>query len=346
MTEPTSNLQANAVHEAFLPYRMWWGLAFCAAAMGLIFAVAPYSANVEFAPKQSGGFWYLWQRVDASVVTRLSAWIPYIVHQISIWALIYYAKQQRPRYVFGLHSFNLWALVINAFFIFAHIVQTKYFYDGLAQDVHESTSMMSVIIMLLMILLMENKRRGMFFGYGIKPMYSIGDTLKRYHGYYFSWAIIYTFWYHPVEITSGHIAGFAYMFLLMLQGSLFFTRFHTNRWWTVALETLFVVHGAIVAAYIMNPGEHQYWAMFLFGGAGTFLITQIHGLGLTTKQKSVVGLVLVGATVLFYFSFPGALELAGTLPMIMYIGTGICFLLLTALRFGWQQATAGAPAQD
>jgi hypothetical protein len=85
--------------------------------------------------------------------------------------------------------------------------------------------------------------------------------------------------------------------------------------------------------------------MFLFGGAGTFLITQMHGLGLSTKQKSLVGLVLVGATALFYVSFPGALELAGTLPIIMYIGTGICFVLLTALRFGWKHATAGAPAQ-
>jgi len=246
--------------------------------------------------------------------------------------------------VFGLNSFNLWALAINAFFIFAHIIQTKYFYDGLAQDVHEATSMMSVIIMLFMILLMENKRRGIFFGYRIKPMFSIGDTLKRYHGYYFSWAIIYTFWYHPVEITPGHIVGFAYMFLLMLQGSLFFTRYHTNRWWTVALETLFLLHGAIVAAYIMNPGEHQYWAMFLFGGAGTFLITQMHGLGLTTKQKIFVGLVLVGATALFYVSFSGFLELAWKLPIIMYIGTGICFLLLTVLRLFWRQMFSRSPA--
>ena len=25
------------------------------------------------------------------------------------------------------------------------------------------------------------------------------DVAKRYHGYVFSWAVIYTFWYHPME---------------------------------------------------------------------------------------------------------------------------------------------------
>ena len=328
---------SNVASQETLPFRMWWGLAFCAAAMGLIFAFAPCSADIQFAPDKPMDFWYYWQLQDPTAITRLSAWVPYFIHQISIWSLIYYAKEQRPKYVFGLHKFNLWALGINGFFIVTHILQTKIFYDGLAQDVHESTSMMSVVIMLFMIMIMENKRRGLFFGYGVKPMYSVGDSLKRYHGYYFSWAIIYTFWYHPVELTSGHIAGFSYMFLLLLQGSLFFTRYHVNRWWTVSLELLFVIHGAIVAAYLMNPGEHEFWSMFLFGGVATFLITQMHGLGMTTRQKLAVAAVLIAATLAFNFAFPGYLAQAGKQPMIMYTGTGICFLIILALRFGWRQ---------
>ena len=78
--------------------------------------------------------------------------------------------------------------------------------------------MMSVVIMVFMIYIMEHKRRGIFFGKPVplKAVDSVGQTLRKYHGYYFSWAIVYTFWYHPVEITSGHLAGFAYMFLLLL----------------------------------------------------------------------------------------------------------------------------------
>jgi hypothetical protein len=313
-----------------IPFRMWWGLGFCAALVGLIYAFGPYSADVVLASDQ-GDFWYFWQLAEPTAVTRLSAWLPYIVHQLAIWFLIYHAQRVKPKYIFGLHSFNVMAIAINILFVFAHIVQTRFFYDGLAQDVHEATSMMSVVLMLFMILIMENKRRGMFFGKGVKAINGVGDTLRRYHGYYFSWAIIYTFWYHPIELTSGHIAGFAYMFLLLMQSSLFFTRYHTNRWWTMFLEVVFVVHGALVAAFLMNPGDHQFWSMFLFGGMAIFLITQLHGLGLSTAGKLKLALPVIAVIVAFYLSFPDLWLGLTRLPLTMYLGTGLMFFILWGL---------------
>jgi len=306
--------------ERILPYRAWWGLVACAVFMGLVYAFAPYTPGFSLEPDR-GNFWYFWQRSDPSAWTRLSAWIPYTVHQISIWYLIAQARHARPRYVLGLHCFNVWALGINAFFLLLHIAQTKLFYDGLAQDVHEATSMGSVVLMLWLILLMENRRRGLFFGKPVALLNTAGDAVRRYHGYYFSWAIIYTFWYHPVEMTPGHLAGFAYMALLLLQSSLFFTRFHVNRWWTMFLETLFVVHGAFVAWYIMNPGDHRFWSMFLFGGIGLFLLTQMHGLGLSTRGKWAVALPLIGILVAFYSQFPETVLGLPRLAVIQYIGT-------------------------
>ena len=97
---------------------------------------------------------------------------------------------------------------------------------------------------------------------------------RRYHGYYFAWAIVYTFWYHPMEATSGHLIGFLYLFLLLLQGSLFLTRAHVNRWWTLALEVAVLAHGTLVA---IMQGEGM-WPMFAFGFGGIFVITQMHGL--------------------------------------------------------------------
>lgn len=320
--------------EPVVPFRFWWGLAFCAGFMGLILAFAPYSADFAIAPDR-GNFWYYWQRADADAWSRLSAWLPYCLHQLAIWTLIAKARDARPRYIFGLHPHNVWALGINASFILLHIVQTKFFYDGLAQDVHEATSMMSVVLMLLLILLMENRRRGLFFGQGVPLLNGPGETVRRYHGYYFSWAIIYTFWYHPVEITPGHLAGFAYMSLLLLQSSLFFTRFHTNRWWTMFLETLFVIHGALVAYYIMVEGQGGPWHMFLFGGVAVFLITQLHGLGLGLKGKLAIALPLVAGMGAFYVLFPENLAGLPRIPMIMYIGTFIMAGLVWILsRFG------------
>jgi len=329
-------MQPNAeVTDPIIPFRHWWGLLGCAALMGMIFVAAPYSADIEFLPDR-GDWWYYWQRPDATMWTRLSAWVPYSLHQVSIWFLIASAQRARPRYFFGLHTFNLWALGINAFFVLVHIAQTKLFYDGLAQDVHEATSMGSVTLMLFLIILMENRRRGLFLGKGVKALYGVGDAVRRYHGYYFAWAIIYTFWYHPVEMTSGHIAGFAYMTLLLLQSSLFFTRFHTNRWWTMFLEFLFVVHGALVAAYIMNQPGRSPWADFLFGGVCTFLVIQLHGLGLSTQAKLAIAAPPLLVMAVFYANSPAYILGAPRLTAIMYAGTAmvaaIVWILMVVAR--------------
>jgi len=313
-----------------ISYKAWWGLLGCAGLMALLVISGPYSNDVVLAPDQ-GVFWYFWQLQEPTVWTRLSAWLPYSLHQIAIWFLIVKARESKPRYIFGLHSFNIWALAINVFFVLVHIAQTKLFYDGLAQDVHEATSMMSVVLMLFLILLMENGRRGLFFGKSVNRLRTVGDTVKRYHGYYFSWAIIYTFWYHPVELTSGHLAGFAYMMLLLLQSSLFFTRFHVNRWWTMTLETAFVIHGAMVAYFIMNKGDNGPWSMFLFGGVATFLITQLHGLGLNLRGKLLIAIPLIGVLGIFYAIFPEHISGLPRLPAIMYIGTFLMFGIVWAM---------------
>jgi hypothetical protein len=123
---------------------------------------------------------------------------------------------------------------------------------------------------------MENNRRGMFFGKKLPISKEIVRVARKYHGYFFAWATIYTFWYHPTISTSGHLVGFLYMFLLLLQGSLFFTRIHVNRWWTLVQEVGVLVHGTIVAIF---QGA-DLWPMFAFGFGGVFIVTQMHGLNL------------------------------------------------------------------
>jgi hypothetical protein len=242
------------------------------------------------------------------------------VHQLSIWYLISRARSERPAYASGLHNFNVLALGINAFFMVLHVIQTQVFYDGLAQDVPEVTSFGSVALMLMMILVMENGRRGMFFGQPLPLMKTAGEALRRYHGYYFSWAIIYTFWYHPVELTAGHVAGFAYMSLLLLQSSLFFTRFHVNRIWTGLIEASWAVHGAIVAGLIMNKGEMRFWSTFLFGGMALFLITQLHGMGLSSRGKLLVATPIVAVMAGFYTMYTDLLPGVTRMPMVLYAG--------------------------
>jgi hypothetical protein len=180
---------------------------------------------------------------------------------------------------------NLWALAINGGFIAWHIAQTRLTYDGLAQDVSILTSLGSVAIMLMLVIIMENQRRGVVAGKKLHWLDEPGRFLRKYHGYYFSWAIIYTFWYHPIETTLGHLLGTFYILMLLLQGSLFFTRSHMNKYWTGLLEVFVLLHGAVVAWLSL---ENHSWAQFLFGFAAIFVICQMHGLGLSARHRWLV----------------------------------------------------------
>ena len=96
-----------------------------------------------------------------------------------------------------------------------HWLQTQLWYDGLAIAVPEVTSQGSVILMLVLILILETPRRGLILGKKVKFHKRFMQVVREYHGYIISWAIIYTFWYHPMENTLGHLAGFFYIFLLL-----------------------------------------------------------------------------------------------------------------------------------
>ena len=216
------------------------------------------------------------------------------------------------------------ALAASAFFILLHFVQTHIWYDGLAQDVSIFSSQGSVIVLLVWVLLMENNRRGMFFGKKLPIKQEIIRFARKYHGYFFAWATIYTFWYHPMVNTSGHLIGFLYMFLLMLQGSLFFTRIHTNRWWTLLMEFTVLIHGTLVAVMQGNG----IWPMFLFGFAGIFVITQMHGLGLRLWQKWLILAAYIGS-VLAVYSQRGWAQINEIvrIPVIDYVAVVILALL-------------------
>jgi hypothetical protein len=143
---------------------------------------------------------------------------------------------------------------------------------------------------------MENNRRGLFFGKKLPIGEEIVRWARTYHGYFFAWATIYTFWFHPLVSTPGHLIGFLYMFLLLLQGSLMYTRVHTNRWWTLTMEVIVLVHGSMVA-YALGDGL---WPMFFFGFGGVFVITQMHGVGLKLWARLVILAAYFGAVVAVY----------------------------------------------
>ena len=208
-----------------------------------------------------------------------------------------------------------------------HLIQTHIFYDGLAQDVSILSSQGSVIVLLVWVLMMENPRRGLFFGKRAPLHHDIIAWAKKYHGYFFSWAVVYTFWYHPMEVTQGHLIGVFYTFVLMLQGSLFFTRIHVNRWWMVAQEVLVLIHGTLVALQQGNG----IWPMFFFGFATLFVVTQMHGLGLSRLTKTLFAAAF-GISIAAVYSQRGLAQLNEVIriPLIDYLSVFVLAGLIGA----------------
>lgn len=262
-----------------------------------ILTIRPFIDHVAFAPDQ-GFNWYFWKRPDPDALSRASMWGAYVLHQVFIWGVIWWAKANRDklRDRNRMHPINWIALGGTAFFVVLHYVQTAVFYDGLGQDLPVITSQGSVILLLVLVLLMEAPRRGLFFGTGKGWFASIKPILIRYHGYYFAWAITFTYWYHPMETTGGHLMGFLYMFLLFLQAGFIFTRVHTNRWWTFVLEVSVLIHGVTVA---LVAGQ-EFWTMFFFGFLFLVVVTQMHGLGFSRSIRWLIAALSVAAALVIY----------------------------------------------
>ncbi|MEM8485376.1 MAG: hypothetical protein AAF564_07485 [Bacteroidota bacterium] len=311
---------------------MWWGVGFSFAFTLLIWLVRPWMPQIDFLPDQ-GVQWYYWKLPDPDFWSRASGWGGYLLHQVTIWALIYHAQKSKPGYTKKLHGFNVLALGATAFFCVLHLGQTWVWYDGLGQDLGTATSQGAVILMLVLILLMENQRRGLFFGKKIKFLNRPGAIIRHYHGYIFSWAVIYTFWYHPMEATFGHLVGFLYTFLLLVQSSLFFTRAHVNKYWMFVQEAAVLIHGSLVAyeQQVRGGFDKPFWLMFFWGFAALIVVTQMYGLGLSPKVRWSIIALFVAGVVFSYADRPIDANEIIRIPVIEY---GLVFILALFIYLG------------
>lgn len=246
----------------------------------------------------TGFNYYLWKfrTIDQTLGARITAWAFFFLHFGVIGYLFDKLKKDQKNKQDGYSKYNIYLLLANAFFIILHYVHTWVWYDALAQDTPVWSSQGSVIIMLVLILIIENRRRGLFFGKKMPFPKESTRVIMKNHGIYITLATIFTFWYHPMENTPWHIVGFLYMYLLFIQMSFSRTKLHTNKYFNVSLEVMVLFHGTAVAFYSGNAP----WAMFLFGFAAIFFITQIYGLGLSKRSIHIAqGIFVVIALVTY-----------------------------------------------
>jgi len=284
-----------------------------------------YEAPVRHVEKDCYSRWYYWQlpQDQADAVSRVVVWVLYALHQIGHWVLIWFAQQHKKEmlenkeevYVSKLRWYN-WALVgVTWLFHILHLVQTHTTYDATAKDVVIQASQGSVIMMLVFILLIEYRDRGLVFGWPnqwsddavakkLRLTPEPIEYVRKYHGYAFSWAVIFTFWYHPMENTYGHVLGFCHTFLVMIQGSLIYQKIHLNKYFRFLLETWVLFHGFAVAVMVAKGEWWDEMAPFMFGiGFGTLVfVTQLYGLpfwrGLNPYFRLIPGVLWIVAVVI------------------------------------------------
>jgi hypothetical protein len=327
--ENASNSQPAASRTSRAKWVWLFGVAFAFGFTLLIWVLGP---NLErftsILIDRNDLSWYYWQLPTRDFWAMNLTWGLYLANQISIWAIIYFA--QKDRYGFqkttslGLRKYTLYALVITIAFVAFHLIQTQLLFDGLAQDVPILTSQGSVIILLAIVIIIENQRRGIFLGRKAgKPFTeNVAAFFRGAHKYIFAWALIYTFWFHPMATDPQLLSGFFYMFLLFTQLIIAWTPLHLDKRWVIILESYVAIHAVIVAAWNTSFfGGAEMWPMFLSGFAFMFVFTYMYAV---KAPKVVYGLVTAVYVVFLAWLY---------LPAPYGFGRGIEYL--TRAEFLW-----------
>lgn len=275
-----------------------------------------------------GASWYYWKLPSRDFLGMIIVWLLYLGHQFSIWVAIYFGQRDlngfRSHSFFGLPKYSLVALAVNLFFVLLHLIQTHIWFDGLAQDTPIFTSQGSVIIMLAIVLILENPRRGLFMGRKLgKPLTSqVTAFFRRSHMYIFAWALVYTFWFHPMAADPQLLSGFFYMFLLFTQVTLAWTWMHFDKKWIILLESYVAIHAVIVAVFNTSFfNSPVMWPMFFSGFAFMFVFTYLYAFKLDRGIYWMVTLAYIGFLVWLYLPTP--------------IGYGRSFVNMIRLEFLW-----------
>lgn len=220
------------------------------------------------------------------------------------------------------------------------------------------SSQASVSMLVSMILVLEYKDRGLICGWPIRGVHDsklllkdeVAFIIRKYHGYVFSWALIWTFWTHPLENSFSHISGQTITWFPLLQSSLIYTFMHKNRKWRFFIEACIFGHPAIVAVttqiygietLVKDAKVYSIWEMFTFGFLFVVFATQIFTLRFWVRdrvwKKSTILCSFILLTIIYYASVSHKSlkdwNEVVRIPTVLYKDVWVCYVSVKIALF-------------
>jgi hypothetical protein len=247
---------------------------------------------------------YAYRLREPSLLHYVLPWLLYFLHQGLHLRILYKAFKEQPAYSSEWRWFNWAQLKLHGVFLCLKYLQTWTTYDGMAAHLPLAWGVATVASFLFVVYTMHVPTRGIIFGYGthIKAANGAALFLRKYHAFFFSFAILNDFWYHPFESTAGHMLGILNDILMLWQSIFIYTHSHRNTYWMLILEIIVLPHSGLIAI------DRGWWSgngsagAFSFGYFIFLLLNQMHGpkMNLSKLQKFFLFLVFLLGLCLTY----------------------------------------------
>ena len=155
--------------------------------------------------------------------------------------------------MYKLQPFHFWMAGINLVFVLLYVAQSHLFPDKISYDLPNELPLV-VLGLSWWILIAKSCGRGLIFGYSISYSQSIAEVAETSLPYYFSFVVLFNFWYKPfVDIYGYFFVRLVVELIFIAHSCLIQTHFYKNKYWTLLLEVMVLPYVLITFFFPISP---------------------------------------------------------------------------------------------
>ena len=263
----------------------------------------------------------------------------YILHQLANWAMVYYARTHL-KCSHKLQPFHYWMAGMNLVFVLLYVVKSYLIPDSVSNRLPENLLALIVLGLSYWLLIAKSNSRGLIFGY-LVPKQGIPEVAEKYLPYYFSFAVLFNFWYEP--FTDRYMC----FFLRLVVELIFITKIcliqtyaYENKYLSILLELMALPYLFSILFLPEVTLDYRFPTVILTLSlvcAAVFAISQMHGLHFLTRMiKIVITVLLISFAILLELWNPHTNISPGVIVCILtgyyYIGLIVIMVVLTVIN--------------